>query len=253
MRSSPALPTSVSSPAPPSRMVFATAKALPVNVPPTLVTPAPTRPRVWPAVEPLLAATLSTPAPGLASLSTMALPAAFNDALRRGWALANSSNTSARVSASLRSTYSLVPSVSVTTTSLAPSETGVPVSVPPLPVPSSPRSAAAVLAPRAAIARWPRPTEVSVSTRAMPLASTAAVTVGAAVWMASNTSCSVTAPAMFTAWVLPLRSVSVKPAPGTTSTPAPLFSTCSGIVPSRPRRFTVTPSVVSRPSSPFSV
>ena len=127
----------------------------------------------------------------------------------------------------------------------------MPVRVLPLPVPSRPRSAAAVLAPVAVTVRLPTPTLVSVSTRAVPLASIAAVTVGAAAWMASNTSCSVTAPAVLTAFVLPLRSVSVKPANGTTSTPAPLFSTASGIVPSSPRMFTVTPSVVPSPSPPL--
>ena len=52
---------------------------------------------------------------------------------------------------------------------------------------------------------------------------------------------------------VPFVRTTLKSAPATVRTPAPLFSTASGIVASRPVMLTVTPSVVPKPRPPLSV
>ena len=71
---------------------------------------------------------------------------------------------------------------------------------------------------------------MSVNVIAMPEASIVAVTVGAAAWIAANTSASVAAEPRSTATELPLRSTTLKSVPVTVRTPAPWFSVVSAVL-----------------------
>ena len=133
----------------------------------------------------------------------------------------------------------MLPSVRVTTTSLAPSEIGQPTRVSPLPAPSSPRSEAVGELPAAVTATLPVPTVVSTSFRPVPLSLTVTVMNGRAAWMAANSSSRVAVALSVPrsiGTVVPLRRTTLKSVPATSRMPVPWFSSDIGVVAVMPVR-----------------
>ena len=91
------------------------------------------------------------------------------------------------------------------------------------------------------------------SVKTMPLPEALSVTLSREelLLIASNSCCSVAAGSTSTSTAVPSLRMMLKSLPATARTPSPLFNKESGVVSSRPVRFTVTPSVVRTPLPPF--